>query len=1051
MKNTRLLLGITFAAFGSLCSFTLFKMSGNTPLYKVRENKMPKGIAGAIQWYFDNKKNPVTNTIDPADVYSTLHEVKNRPMNKSAALNLNWQELGPDNVGGRTRAILIDKNNSNRIYAGGVAGGLWVSNDGAATWSLYSGYLENIAVTCITQASNGDIYFGTGEGLYPPTGYASSGVIGGGVWKSTDGGVTFNRLAETVPVPNSSGGTPWYCVNQMKAHPTNPNRIYAATSYGLMMTNDGGNHWFVPIRSISGMAVNSLTQDVDVFSDGAVLVSSAGNLYYSANGDSGTFALKSFPASGSNRIEIAIAPTDDNYVYAAASKASDSKVLGIYQSVDKGTNWTLIGPGGSATFTPFGSSQGQGSYDNTVAVSPADKGKIILGGVELWSWEQLSPSTPGVGQWNKIAYETEGYIILNKYVHADKHTTVFHPTNANIVYLGTDGGVFKSIDGGQTWNPMNKGYNVTQFYSIAYESNGANGTGVMGGTQDNSTPYISGTGNTVQWADVLNGGDGGDVEISFLNPKAFFMESQYANLVRSSNKGATPANFYSARITASNPTASFIAPFALYENNDATNSVDSLLFVASKELKVIQGNGTAVYTGTLSPLQSSASIVPDSVTIKSGTLTLVDDGSGNLTGSGSGTITHATGAYSFTLSSAVSSVLPISFEYDVMYNPGSVVNVRSNTSNYMYKHTFTSTVNPRDSVWIQDKVVARFAIGFSGSHGVWMTKEALDFSKTPEWFKLGTINGSAESMAWSPDGDILYVGSSSGELYRFSNLASVKDSVTGDVTSAQTVVVKTQIADFPRIVTGVNVDPNNSERVIVAIGGYYGATASSNVWYSSTAASCGSSTGTANFTGVQGTGANKLPSMPAYDAIFEMNNPNTVIVATEYGVYATDDITQPAASIAWTEENGGVGMMRVPTFRIRQQTRPWWNVNNSGVIYIGTHGRGAWKAEKYMVTTGIGNNNSSAAKSTNKPAVKVYPNPLNGVGYVNFDLQTSSVVTIRVFDLQGKQVQLYTPGRLLEGKQNIEINSDGLPTGTYFVSVETEGGVTASTKFIITN
>ena len=316
-------------------------------------------IQGAIDYFFDMRKNPATNKMDEYEMLRTREEVYNQyavgASKTSAALGLKWTELGPDNVGGRTRAILIDKKNPKRIYAGGVSGGLWISNNSGFTWNKYNDTIQSIAISCITQASNGDIYFGTGEGLVGSNAFgvsdaSHSGMLGAGVWKSTDDGISFKRLSSTVPGFVSPTNAGWTFINKLATDPLDSNRIYAATNFGLKLSDDGGKKW-------KEVKTGDAT-DIDVASDGTVLAAINGAGYLSAKDSSGNFGTfnqipttSGLPRAG-RRVEFAIAPSDDNYMYAC--RATDSSYLqGVFQSKNKGQTWTQIGGGRSKKFAPL--------------------------------------------------------------------------------------------------------------------------------------------------------------------------------------------------------------------------------------------------------------------------------------------------------------------------------------------------------------------------------------------------------------------------------------------------------------------------------------------------------------------------------------------------------------------------------------------------------------------------------------------------------------------------------------------------------------------------
>ena len=145
-----------------------------------------------------------------------------------------WQSLGPGNVGGRTRSLIIDPVNPSVMYAAAVAGGIWKTTNGGTTWAPLNDFLANIAVTTMAiDPSNPNIlYAGTGEGFFN-----ADGVRGAGIFKTTDAGANWTRLTATV---NNSN---FFFVNDIVVSPSNGQHVYAATRAGVFRTLDGGTSW----------------------------------------------------------------------------------------------------------------------------------------------------------------------------------------------------------------------------------------------------------------------------------------------------------------------------------------------------------------------------------------------------------------------------------------------------------------------------------------------------------------------------------------------------------------------------------------------------------------------------------------------------------------------------------------------------------------------------------------------------------------------------------------------------------------------------------------
>ena len=258
-----------------------------------------------------------------------------------------WNERGPSNVGGRTRALMFDLNDAGngykKVFAGGVGGGLWVTTDITASpvsWTKINDFFENIAISCIAQnpVNHLEMYAGTGEGFY--NGDAIQGL---GVWKSTDGGVNWTRLISTSFYTN---------INAV-AVDKNGSVYLAARDFGIMKSADGGSSWSTAISS-TGAADVQMAANGDVYASDGVF--SAGHIYVSdfavngANtGNAGTWTNITPNTSGAItpattswwRIKLALAPGDANTVY-ALFEGTNSYGLTSFQRYNRATNtWAV--------------------------------------------------------------------------------------------------------------------------------------------------------------------------------------------------------------------------------------------------------------------------------------------------------------------------------------------------------------------------------------------------------------------------------------------------------------------------------------------------------------------------------------------------------------------------------------------------------------------------------------------------------------------------------------------------------------------------------------
>ncbi|MCB0271120.1 MAG: hypothetical protein KDH95_23370, partial [Calditrichaeota bacterium] len=448
-----------------------------------------------------------------------------------------WTERGPSNIGGRTRAIMFDPNDgtNKKVFAAGVAGGIWYTNDittDGVTWTKVDDFLDNLAVCSMDFDPNNPsvFYAGTGEGFFN-----IDAVRGAGIWKSTNGGSSWTQLAST---DNSE----FYYVQKIKVHPVS-GAIYAATRSifsnrgGIQRSTDGGSTWTKVLYNGNGSSAYRAA-DLEIGADGTIYaamgISQTDGIYSSTTGDVGSWTklnsgTNGFPTTNIQRIEIATAPNDANYIYALVQNGG-SGVEGMYRSTDKGANWSsLTLPNDVQYGTEF--SRGQAWYDLTLAVDPNDKEAVFTGAINLFK------TTNGGTSWTQISHWYGGFGYPE--VHADQHAIVFRPGSSDEIVFGNDGGVYYTANGTSStpsYTNRNDNYNVTQFYSGAMHP----GDGVdyfLAGAQDNGTQQFNSAG--IDATDEASGGDGGFCFIDQTDPTYQITAYTNNNYYRSTNGGTT--------------------------------------------------------------------------------------------------------------------------------------------------------------------------------------------------------------------------------------------------------------------------------------------------------------------------------------------------------------------------------------------------------------------------------------------------------------------------------------------------------------------------------
>lgn len=1009
--NIKSILFGSFALGLAVGGTILLQTQNDQNAYTPRVNAEVASNAGYAEYMHMLRQDPATGIVDPALVNQARAEViaKSKMKNKSS-LGLDWIPQGPDNVGGRTRALLVDKNNPNIVYAGSVTGGLFVSNDATLTWTPVSGMQglagENLAVSCITQTDNGRVFFGTGSTFESGGGNGGSGAIGNGVYEYVpSSGAVLPVITNSTAVPNNNASSFWSATNAIASY---GNRLYIGTRDGMLYADPNGSGayptslsgWTNPIFTTGSILETNTVQDIDVASDGSMLVCFGGKIYTTNQTDAvGSFAKTSISGS---RLSGAIAPSNPSVMYVLGSTGSGT-LAGLSISTNKGSSWNVIVPPGVSTNTPASKDPfvqndgtgGQGGYDDAIAVNPGDWGHVIVGGVQLYEWKYNAGSNPIGGSWLRSATLFEN-VNNPTYVHADKHTIVW--ANSNTVYIGSDGGVAKSTDAGQSWQARNLGYNVTSFYDMHFAANGY----IVGGSQDNGCQLVSfgDFGEITPLGSIeVQGGDGFDVAFSNIGTGIVYATSQYGVLTRSS--GGAGGSFYSndlVNIINSGSQQPFHTVVENWENKNDLTSIDSVAIPFDVNVGTIIK--PAVYDET------GAVVISPADTVFAGETILAGD-----------TIHY----YSLTNNIPLTYVVP---------------------SNIVL-------ATPVDTLMIQDpiqnKLVIRITSSDANKRGVYLTRDAARLNAlSVNWFRIAPYSN-IENFEFSPDGNHVFLGSSNGKIYRVSGLNSVSSrDEQADWDAALTI---SEIATGLGGVVSMATDPNNGNNVIATSTGY---TTGNHVYRCTNALTATSSTG--NFTQIQGAGATSLPKMPVFDVEVIHSDNNKVVVGTEWGVWTTDNAFSAAtgAAVQWTDESGN-GMSHVPVFAVEQQTLNNWESVNSGVLYLGTHGRGFYKATGLPgVEVAVEENEEEFSKAEGFASnLSVYPNPMNANGTLSFKINENVEATVKIFNLSGSLVKTINLGFTSQGEHKERFDASDLSVGSYILTLEA-GSERKVAKFIVT-
>lgn len=525
---------------------------------KHSKNKRPPFALEGPAWFAEYHRQIRTRAGESEPAYEPAYRFKEfrkslEKRKKSLTGDaLNWIERGPANVGGRTRSIWVDPTDTTHLtwFAGSVSGGVWKTENGGVNWRHLTEELSNLATSVIMgSAANPDVlYVGTGEWFnYDP------GVAGNGIWKSVDRGESWFPLESTL------NNSKFAHTMRIAVNPNNEQEMVVASRLGrtrdladgaprsfIHKSTDGGQSWRETWRD--SLIVQQVVAHPHNF-DTLFAAVHGGGVLRSFNAGLSWHTVLDVRSSSMERIELAVSPTDPDYVYFAVFTQEYQSLL--YSSTDGGDSWREVR--GKNLQNEFGNwMRGQGNYNNTIAVHPYDPRTVFVGGagpilkITVPDQERKALMEPLTDGYEEYRASTKG-------VHVDHHALIFIPIDQRngrfYILNANDGGVAFSTDSGETFTqtgdtfkniysegpyPTFYGYNASQFYGVD-KMNGADR--YVGGTQDNDS-WVSGPDpdSSSKWINAPTG-DGFEVAWHYRDPDKILTSFQFSRIRRSDDRG----------------------------------------------------------------------------------------------------------------------------------------------------------------------------------------------------------------------------------------------------------------------------------------------------------------------------------------------------------------------------------------------------------------------------------------------------------------------------------------------------------------------------------